>query len=182
MVPFAGLQSNITVLAKQHLGWLPAEASKLFLVVGVVNVTVQGLVLPRLRACSERFLVVLGLFTMMAAFGLVEVAYRYSSSAVLYSAIAIFALGNSLHGPALTSWISSLGDADQQGGLQAAHQSVQALARVVGPLLGGWAYQQISPASPYQAGLVVFLLALLSLRFAAQRPSEIFQGDPVSSK
>lgn len=182
MVPFAVLQSNITVLAKQHLGWLPAEASKLFLVVGVVNITVQGAFLPRLRGFSERFLVVLGLLFMMSAFVLIGVAYRQASSAFLYSAIALFALGNSLQGPALTSWISSLGDADQQGGLQGANQSVQALARVVGPLLGGWAYQKISPASPYQAGLVVFLLALLVLLPAGRKPSEKFQGHPVSSK
>jgi len=182
MVPFATLQSNITVLAKQHLGWLPAEASKLFLVVGVVNITVQGAFLPRLRALSERLLVVLGLLCMMSAFVLIEVAYRQASSGLLYGAIALFALGNSLQGPALTSWISRLGDAEQQGGLQAANQSVQALARVVGPLLGGWAYQQISPASPYQAGLVVFLLALLVLIPTGRKRSDFFQGDPVSSR
>ena len=171
MVPFAALQATLSVLAKQSLGWTVREVSAVFLVIGLTGVFTQGFLLRRwLSGWSERRLVWVGSTLMVISFVLVVVAADEGHPSLLYWTMALFALGQGMQGPAITSLVSGSGGPHMQGRLQGANQSVQALGRVIGPLLGGYAYYHLGPTSSYLYGWVLFLGAGLFTDLALRRP------------
>lgn len=167
MVPFAALQSNSNLLNKQYLGWDATRASALFLLIGVVGVIMQGGVLPRLRRMGEGRLLAIGTAGMSLAFVLVAVAFYARSTPLMFASAGVFAAGNALFAPTLTKTISGLAGGEAQGRLQGANQSAQSLARVVGPLLASWLYASVSPASPYEWGAGLFVVAWWLTRIQA---------------
>ena len=54
--------------------------------------------------------------------------------------------------PALTSAFAGSARANRTGGVLGVQQSANGLARVVGPLVGGFLFEHVGVASPYVAG------------------------------
>jgi predicted MFS family arabinose efflux permease len=142
-----------------------------FGVVGVVGAIVQGGIVPRLaRAAGEARLVRRGIGIQAAAFALLGVAPMLGAwgKLALFTAAGLIALGNGLTTPSLPAYTSRRAIATAQGTTLGTLQSAAALARAVGPLVGGALYAAIDPRAPYfigAAGLALAgLLALARLR------------------
>jgi predicted MFS family arabinose efflux permease len=78
----------------------------------------------------------------------------------LYGAALLIAAGNGITTPTLPAYASKRAAASGQGLTLGTLQSASALARVLGPALGGVLYQTIAPSAPYYAGAAGFLLAM----------------------
>ena len=62
---------------------------------------------------------------------------------------------------AASGLISLASSADEQGGVLGVYQSLGSLARAVGPFLGGFAFDAVSPGAPlWMAGIVLWIAAL----------------------
>jgi predicted MFS family arabinose efflux permease len=56
--------------------------------------------------------------------------------------------------PALTAAFAGSADVDRTGSVLGVQQSANGLARVVGPLVGGFLFEHVGVASPYVLGAV----------------------------
>ncbi|MDX6612069.1 MAG: transporter, family, tetracycline resistance protein [Blastocatellia bacterium] len=117
----------------QHNGWL-------FAYVGLIAVIIQGVLIGRLvKRFGEMPLVIIGaLFFAGSLFAVPFVGPQHGGVLALLVGGGIFAMGNSLATPALTSLASkSVGEAEQ-GTVLGVTQSVASLARAVGPALAAF--------------------------------------------
>lgn len=160
-LPFAALQSNLSVLAKDALGWGAADVGGLFTVVGVIGIIVQGgLIRVLVKRLGEARLAIIGTTGLIAGFLLVAQVPNNPTSLYLLIATAVFATGNGLVLPSLTGLISQAVSPREQGRVQGGNQSIQALARVIGPLYGGATYTLIGWSAPYWLGTIMFAMTL----------------------
>ncbi|MCY4512310.1 MAG: MFS transporter [Bdellovibrionales bacterium] len=79
--------------------------------------------------------------------------------------VTLFSLGYSLASTSLSGAVSLLSSSGEQGRVFGVNQSLASLARIAGPVLGGWAYRDLSHDSPFIiAGLMAFGIFYLAFR------------------
>ncbi len=140
-------------------GWGIEKASYGFAYVGFVMVFVQGYLIRKLlKKHSERGLLLFGLVIM--AVGLGGIAFS-PSIALLAVTMTLLALGNGIMRPPIMGLISGYSSKDEQGQVMGVTQSLSALGRILGPVIGGWFYQHISIGSPFILSGVLTFLAFL---------------------
>jgi MFS transporter, DHA1 family, tetracycline resistance protein len=152
------------------------KAGYVFAVVGVVSAAIQGGLLGRLKQrFGEQRLVLAG--CVLTALGLAGLPLAPSYGWVFLPS-AVLAAGSALNNPSLSSLVSQRSPPDRQGEVLGTYQAMGAIARVLGPALGGWLFTVASPAAPFVSGAVLAVLcAGLALRL--QRPGN--SGGPASS-
>jgi predicted MFS family arabinose efflux permease len=74
---------------------------------------------------------------------------------------AVMAIGMGFNSPALLALISRYSAADDQGGVLGLTQSLNSLARIVGPMWGGFAYDRLGVGVPYVSSAAVMAAAAL---------------------
>ncbi len=160
-VPFAVVASNLGLLVRDSLGWDATAIGSIFALVGVTDIVVQGVLLERLfKRFSESQVAIGGLCCEVVGYMLIASIVVLPSPLSLLMGTVIFAMGDGLLGPSLSSLMSRAAGTQSQGQVQGGSQSVQALARVVGPLAGGGLYDSAGHAAPYLGGVVMTLLAI----------------------
>ena len=87
----------------------------------------------------------------------------------LLLAIAVTAVGNGLNTPSLSSLISRSASGEHQGGVLGVSQSMGALARVVGPLIGTWTLS-FGISVPYLIGGGAMMVACLFASMFVRQP------------
>lgn len=153
---FANLEATFSLYLERKFGFGRREASYMFVYIGVLIVVVQGGLVRILAArIGERRMIITGTLLMGAGFLL---QYRAEALSWLLVAIAVTAVGNGLNTPSLSSLISRAAAGDRQGGVLGVSQSMGALARVVGPLVGTWTLA-FGVTFPYLTGGMTMLIA-----------------------
>ena len=136
---FANLEATFSLYLERRFHYGRREASYMFTYIGVLMVIVQGGFVRRLvPRFGEKKLIVIGTLLMGVGFFFTHVAYTLPW---LLVAIAVTAIGNGLNTPSLSSLISRAASGEHQGGVLGVSQSMGALARVVGPLIGTWSLE-----------------------------------------
>lgn len=160
---FSAMEATLALLCEERLAFGIRETSWLFVFVGVVIVVVQGGLIDRVvTRWGEGRVLLAGLLTMAA--GLVLLAQVESVSRLLV-ATGLLALGSGLFNPTSFSLISRLAPVDAQGGVLGLARSCGALARVGGPIWGGWSFHHLGSIWPFlSAGSLLALMAFLALR------------------
>jgi DHA1 family tetracycline resistance protein-like MFS transporter len=167
-LPFAILQANIAVLVKDSLNWDADTIGPIFSVVGVVDILMQGVLIGRLLPIfGEIKLTVGGLICAAGAYLLLGAIALIPSPVLVFGGVALFAVGTGLLEPSLSGLLSHAAGPRQQGIVQGGSQSIQSLAMIVGPLLGGILYMQINHAMPYWVGIGFVALAIIATFLAA---------------
>lgn len=170
---FAMMESTFSLFA-EHARALDAPAiGRMFGVAGLVMIFIQGgLIGPLVRALGERALVPAGLLILTVALALLPLAPPVAPMLLVFIAIAI---GQGITGPSLQGLISRGASEDEQGFVLGTNQSMSALARALGPMVGGLAFTHQSEAAPFYLSAAVvglaFPLALLAVRRAPVRPA-----------
>jgi MFS transporter, DHA1 family, tetracycline resistance protein len=161
--PFAVYQAMTTVLIKDSLGWNAASIGMIYLVLGVMDILMQGLLVGRLLPIfGEIKLTVGGLVCEMIAYVLIGSIALVPSQAFLWVGIMCFGVGSGLLEPSLMSLVSQAVGPREQGIVQGGGQSLQSLASILGPLWGGFLYARSGRASPYWSAAVIVILAILA--------------------
>jgi MFS transporter, DHA1 family, tetracycline resistance protein len=154
---FASFEATFALYSERRFGFTPATIGYMFAWIGVVLATVQGVLVGRVvKRIGEKRLVPLAIFVIALALGLVPVA----GTVPLLAAVAgLLALGMGFNSPSLLSAISQLADARDQGSTLGVSQSLGSLARIIGPLWGGWVFDQFGIGFPFFTSAAVMLLA-----------------------
>jgi MFS family permease len=76
-------------------------------------------------------------------------------------AMTVLAIGNGLTNPTFQGCMSLLSRADEQGVVMGVGHSLSALGRILGPLIGGFVFQNVSIVAPYLASSVLAGVSLV---------------------
>jgi DHA1 family tetracycline resistance protein-like MFS transporter len=166
---FAGMEQTFRLFTADGFGMSDAATGRVFGLVGVVMALTQGGLIPRLAPrLGEARLVQAGVAIQALAFTLLGLSTRMGGVVTLYISAGLIALGNGATQPALPAFASRRAPPGTQGGTLGTLQSAAALARALGPLLGGALYAMIAPSAPYLIGagglVIATLVALARLR------------------
>lgn len=156
---FAAFTTAFPLLLEGPLGMSAVHAGGMFALLGLVSATVQGLFLGRAVGRFGERRVALGGAWLLAG-GLVAFSLARSLPALL-ACLAAIGVGFGYMTPSLQSLVSRRAEPGAQGGVLGANQSAGSLARVAGPIAGGWAFGALGARWDFAAtGAVVALAAI----------------------
>jgi len=175
---FANFESTFALFLNRRLNLDMAHVMYFFVFVGVLAAFIQGGLIGRLvKRFGERKLILTGALLLVPGYILVLMA---QSVAQLMVFLVFLALGAGFTSPALSSLVSRLSTAEEQGGILGIYQSVASLARITGPFWGIFAFKEFGENIPYitAAGVscVVVALAWIVLRRERRAKEEGTRG------
>jgi multidrug resistance protein len=133
---FAMLTATYALFANERFGFDATHTGYMFTYLGVIGAVIQGGLLGRLaKAFGDRPLAVTGTAVFAASMFLLPTSPSFTTLLLASTGIAI---GNSLMTPTLNSIASKSVSAAAQGRVLGAMASAASLARIIGPVLGGW--------------------------------------------
>ena len=139
---FAELQAITTVFYKDTLHWQPSNLGIFFLFLGTGDIITQGYLtgklLPKFGAVK---LVGAGFIVTAIAYAMNGILpiFPYVLLAVMYG--LIYALGSGFFEPSFSGLVSATAEHHEQGRTQGASQSMQSIARIIGPIIAAFLYQ-----------------------------------------
>lgn len=150
---FSTMEATLALFCAERFGFGVGETSVLLVTIGVVIAAVQGGAVGRLvTRFGEKRLMLAGIALM--AVGLLAIPAAPLVVA-LAGACSLLAIGSGIHQPSLLGLVSRLSSEAEQGETLGLSRSMQALARTVGPLWGGWAFAHLGPDWPFWTASVV---------------------------
>jgi len=178
---FSAFEATFALFGQHRLGFGLAAIGAVFAMIGVVAAGVQGGLVPRLAArvgeagCLRVGLVAEGL-------GLVLLPTVHSRLELVLPLVLVTA-GQSLCTPALNALVAAQVGAERRGAALGAQQGCSALARIVGPALGGTSYALLGLGAPFVGGGLVVAGALafsLVMRGGMRsRPEVVVEPGPI---
>lgn len=171
-VSFAAMESVFALYNEAIWGWDAKGTGRTLGFIGLVVALVQGGLVPRmLPRLGEARSLALGLVLMgagLAAMGLtpsLELGSPQEGASTLGLAFYLYAgfmvaAGNAIVSASSSVLISLLSSANEQGLNMGLRESASAVGRIVGPVAGGLAFGQISPAAPMYLAAILCLVCL----------------------
>jgi multidrug resistance protein len=162
LVAFSAFEATFALFGEKRLSFGPASTGLVFTAVGVVLVVVQtSLVRPLVARLGESATLRVALVVNACGLALLAVVHSWL---VLVPALLALVVGQGLAQPSITSVVSGRARAGRRGRTLGIQQSAGGLARVVGPIAGGLAFEHIGTGSPFLAGAVVMALCAAAVR------------------
>ncbi|EOT43687.1 tetracycline resistance MFS efflux pump [Enterococcus dispar] len=163
-LPNGGLQAIFSQFSIDTFAWKPTLIGVMFAMIGILDIFSQTLIMPvLLRHFSDQKIISLGMIAEIFGYFFIGMAYLAHTSSIFVGGMILFSLGDAIFCPAFNGLLSKMTAENSQGQVQGGAQSIQALARIIGPLLIGQLYR-ITPISPAIAGVFFILCALLFLK------------------
>lgn len=164
---FSGFEATFALFSERRFGFTSANIGYVFAFVGTVLTIVQGLLVGRVvRVVGEHRLIPAAVAVI--ALGLVMVPFSQSIP-MLLGAVGTLAVGMGFNSPSLSSMVSRLTDANDQGGILGLAQSLASLGRIVGPAWGGFLFDRLGPRMPYLSAATIMTIAFV-VAFASLSP------------
>jgi multidrug resistance protein len=156
---FSGYESTFALFAERVYGFHASSIGYIFAFVGIILVIVQGFLVGKVvKKIGEHHIVPASL--AIVAVGLLMIPATRSVAALLVAS-GVMAVGMGFNNPSLMSLVSRHSAAEDQGGVMGLTQSLNSLARIVGPMWGGFAFDHLGIGMPYITSAVVMGLASL---------------------
>jgi len=164
LVAFSAFEATFALFGQRRLGFGLGSSAAVFAVIGLAIVAVQGgLVHAVVSRLGEEATLRLGL--VVVGGGLLGLAF-VRSWATLAAALLALTVGEGLAQTTMASTLAGRADPARRGEVLGAQQSAGGLARVIGPLLGGIAFEHIGPGAPYIGGAAIVAAVLVVLQAA----------------
>jgi MFS family permease len=129
----------------------------MFTTIGVLSLIVQGgLIGPLKKRFGELSLVLIGTLMLAVGLALIPIPDHFW---VQFPVITLIAIGNGISAPILLALVSLLTPEAERGEIIGVFQSTQSLGRIIGPILGGFLFNEVSRYAPYFAGGAIMMLA-----------------------
>jgi DHA1 family tetracycline resistance protein-like MFS transporter len=175
-MPNGSLQAVFSQFTMDTFHWKPALIGLMFSIMGFQDILSQGFIMPRLlKKMRDAQIAILGMVSEMTAYGLIAASALLSFYPLLIAGMFLFGFGDSIFGPAYNGMLSKSVDSSEQGRVQGGSQSIQALARIIGPVIGGQIYVSLGHAAPAFMGVILIASAIPVMRTAgkaAEAPAE----------
>lgn len=155
-IPNGSLQAVFSQFTIDTFSFQPALIGLMFSIMGVQDIISQGFIMPKLLIkLSDAQIAILGMVSEVAAYILIAASALFSYYPLFITGMFIFGFGDSIYGPSFNGMVSRAVDSSEQGRLQGGSQSIQALARIIGPIIGGQIYVSLGHAAPAFMGMIL---------------------------
>lgn len=159
IMAFSGFEATFALFSEARFGYTAASIGFLFTFIGVVLAVVQGVLVGRVvKRVGERRLIPFAITSIAVSIGMLPFVWNVPG---LLVALALLAVGMGFNSPSITSMVSRLSDADDQGGTLGLASSLASLGRVAGPAWGGYLYDQFGMTTPYLTASALLFVALV---------------------
>lgn len=182
----AQIEPTLILLVRDDFSWTREAAYWGFAYIGLLMAFSQGFLVRRfIPKFGERYTNLAGLF--FVSLGLILMGISLLGDQVLFSfsnhkitsglcilalSVTLFSIGHSLSSTSISGALSILSSRKEQGQVFGVNQSLSALARILGPVFGGWLYRDLSHMSPFLiAGAFSFGSFFLSYRTRKSFPN-----------
>ncbi len=163
-LPNGAMQAVLAQFTLDMFHWQPVWIGLVFSIIGIQDILSQSLIMPRLLTrISIVSIAILGMVAELCGYGLIAASVAFSSYGLFLAGMFVFGFGDSIFGPSFNGLLSTSADASQQGRVQGGSQSIQSLARVLGPLIGGHLYVSLGHAAPAWMGVILIGIAAIVL-------------------
>ena len=161
---FNGFTAVLVLYLKEAFSWSPQQSSQAFVVVGVVAMVVQGgLIGPLVKIFGEWRLTLAGIGFVIAGCILLTLAKTENSIPMVFSSVAVLAIGTGLVTPCLRALISRRLTTSGQGVVLGSLQGLQSLGTFLGAGTAGFCYDLLGQKSPFfgTIGLLILVIILI---------------------
>ena len=160
-IPNGSLQAVFSQFTMDTFHWQPAVIGLMFSIMGVQDILSQGFIMPRLlNKLHDKQIAILGMASELIGYGFIAASALFSFYPLLIAGMFIFGFGDSIFGPSFNGMLSKSVDSGEQGRVQGGSQSIQALARMIGPIIGGQIYVALGHAAPAFMGMILIAAAI----------------------
>ena len=162
MMAFRAMNGILALYLQARFGFTEKTIGYLYTFVGTISLVMRSVVLgPAVRRFGEVGAMRLGLLALVGGFALQALA---PTTLVFVVVIVLVPVGTALLFPATTSLVSRYAGRHELGATMGVQQAYGGVARLVGPLWAGAAFQGFGPAAPFwiSAGLTLGTLAFAS--------------------
>lgn len=163
---FNAIYGITSVYTKDVFLWDPTRIGILLFVAGFIDIISQGFLIRKLiPKLGEIKLSIIGLILIIAGIATAAITSFYISTVIFYIGFIVMNFGDGLLEPSISGLISNSVGPTVQGKVQGGSQSVQAVARVLGPLFAALVYGYFR-GLPYVSAVVLFAISLVVLVMA----------------
>lgn len=157
---FANIYGTFALLGLQVYGFSDLQNGYMFGIVGLSSALVQGgLIGPITKIIGKKRILILGSFLIMVTLAIIP----YAGNFLWLAVDSIFmSFGTGMLQPTLLSLISEVASDAEQGITLGVNQSLSALARMFGPLWGGFAFEFFGYPFPFLTGAVFMFLVVIA--------------------
>lgn len=160
-LPNGSLQAVFSQFTIDTFNWAPAIIGLMFSIMGIQDIISQGFIMPKLlKRLSDAQIAILGMASEIIGYSLIAASSLFSFYPFIIAGMFIFGFGDSIFGPSFNGMLSKSVDTSEQGRIQGGSQSIQALARIVGPIVGGQIYVSLGHSAPAFMGMILIAAAI----------------------
>jgi len=171
---FANLETMFALFTERKYGFDATTNGYVFALFGIISALVQGVLIgPLVKKFGEKKLISASILLLSIGFILFPLA---DSNLTFLPVVALIAFAIGVHNPSVITLISKNTPPEKQGGTLGLNQSMGSLARVLGPIWGGFFFEKVSIGFPFfSAGMLIFIIFFVSLRLfkTKLKPSHI---------
>ncbi|MDX9925169.1 MAG: MFS transporter [Ignavibacteriaceae bacterium] len=159
----ANIYGTFSILGYKYYHFSDMQNGLLFAIIGIVGAIIQGGFIKQLaKMFNDRNLILLG--TIFMIIGLAAIPYGQNFFGVAVAG-GILAIGTGMLQPTILSMVSKYSHETEQGSILGINQSFSALARVLGPVWGGFSFHYLGYQAPFLTGSLFALLTFLATFF-----------------
>ncbi|MEK3718993.1 MFS transporter [Paenibacillus sp. FSL H8-0034] len=163
-IPNGSLQAVFSQFTLDTFSWDPARIGLMFSIMGLQDILSQGFIMPKLlKKLSDKQIAILGMVAEIIGYSFIAASALLSFYPLFIAGMFIFGFGDSIFGPSFNGMLSKSVDSSEQGRIQGGSQSIQALARMIGPIIGGQIYISLGHAAPAFMGMILIAAAIAVL-------------------
>ncbi|WP_411679930.1 MFS transporter [Clostridium thailandense] len=160
-IPNGSLQAVFSQFTIDTFSFQPALIGLMFSIMGIQDIISQSLIMPKLlEKLGDKQIAILGMVSEIIGYSLIALSALFSFYPLLIAGMFIFGFGDSIFGPSFNGMVSKSVNSNEQGRIQGGSQSIQALARMIGPIIGGQIYVSLGHASPAFMGIILIAAAI----------------------
>ncbi|MBW7959934.1 MFS transporter [Patescibacteria group bacterium] len=164
---FSIMQGNFALWTQKTFNFDPGQNGWFFTYIGILAVTIQMQVLPRVvKKYHETKILTASLIFMFLGLILIPLS-RHPD--FLYVALFFLPLGNGLANPTVQAMASENVPKEEYGGTLGILQSAGSFGRILGPIIGGEIFQTFGKDQAFYFSGSIILIALIYLRLKLKK-------------
>ena len=147
MMAFMAMNAVLALYLQHRFGVTEKSIGYFYTFVGAVSLVMRSLVLgPAVARFGEQRVLQLGILALALGFALMPLAPGIPAFGLV---VMLIPIGTALLFPSTTSLVSRVAERDEVGQTMGVQQAFGGVARMVGPMWAGAAFQHLSPAAPF---------------------------------
>jgi DHA1 family tetracycline resistance protein-like MFS transporter len=160
---FNAIYAVTSLYTKDVFGWNPTQIGLLLFVAGLIDIVSQGFLMRKLiPKLGEVKLSIIGLVLIIVGVALYATSSIFTTVVIFFTGSIIMNFGDGLLEPSISGLIANAVGPTMQGKVQGGSQSIQAVARVLGPLFAAFIYGYFK-GLPFISAVIIFVISLLVL-------------------